>query len=341
MIIVMQPDATDAQIQYVRERIRNMGYVDHPIFGKELVVIGAIGDERGKGCLQALDSAPGVNSVVSILSPYKLVGKELHQERTIVTVGNLEIGGSQFVIMAGPCSVEYREQLMVCAKAAKEAGAQVLRGGAFKPRTSPYSFQGLEEKGLRLLAEAREKTGLYIVTEVITINDIELVSRYADIIQIGARNMMNSPLLKQLGKTDKPVLLKRGMMSTMEELLMSAEYIVSQGNPHVILCERGIRTFEHTTRNTLDLSAVPWLKEHSHLPVIVDPSHATGIRSLITPMAKAAVAAGADGIMVEIHPKPEEAYSDGSQSLLPEQFFHLVSEIKRYLPLENRYLYRN
>lgn len=338
MIIVMKSTASDEQVDNVRSQIRKMGYTDHPIFGKERVVIGAIGNEREKARLHSLESMPGVESVMPILKPYKLVGKELKKDKTIVQVGDLRIGDSQFVVIAGPCSVESREQLLSCAVSAKENQAQILRGGAFKPRTSPYSFQGLEEEGLKLLAEARKETGLMIATEVITINDIDLVCKYADIIQIGARNMMNFPLLKQVGQIEKPVLLKRGMMSTMEELLMASEYILSQGNTNVILCERGIRTFEGATRNTLDLSAVPWLKEHSHLPVIVDPSHGTGVRSLITPMAKAAVAAGADGIMIEIHPKPEEAYSDGNQSLRFEEFSHLMDEIKRYLPLENRFL---
>ncbi|MFC1556745.1 3-deoxy-7-phosphoheptulonate synthase [candidate division KSB1 bacterium] len=338
MIIVMQSGATTEEVDHIRERIREMGYVDHPIIGKERVVIGAIGDERGKSRLQFLESAPGVESVVPILKQYKLAGKELRREKTTVSVGDITVGDRRFVVMAGPCSVENREQLMTCAEAAKKGGAQILRGGAYKPRSSPYSFQGLAEEGLKLLAEARDLTGLYIITEVITINDIGLVSNYADIIQIGARNMMNFPLLKEVGQVKTPVMLKRGMMSTMEELLMSAEYILSQGNPNVILCERGIRTFENSTRNTLDLSAVPWLKGHSHLPVIVDPSHGTGVRSLITPMAKAAVAVGADGIMVEIHPNPEEAYSDGKQALVPSQFYHLMKEVRRYLPLEERVL---
>ena len=338
MIIVMEAGASEEQVNHVRERIKEMGYVDHPIYGKERVVIGAIGDERGKSQLQVLESAPGVESVVPILKPYKLVGKELKKEKTIVKVGDLSIGSDQFVVMAGPCSVENREQILACAEIARKGGAHILRGGAYKPRTSPYSFQGLEEAGLKLLAEAREKTGLYVVTEVITINDIVLVSKYADILQIGARNMMNYALLRVAGQAQKPVMLKRGMMSTMEELLMAAEYIASQGNQNVILCERGIRTFETVTRNTLDLSAVPWLKEHSHLPVIVDPSHGTGVRSLVTPMSKAGIAAGADGIMVEIHPNPEMAFSDGPQSLKPEQFYHLMEEVKRYISLENRHL---
>ena len=337
MIVVMEANATKEQIGHVQELIRKMGYVDHPSIGKERVVIGAIGDERGKQELQqVLESIAGVESVVPILKPYKLVGRELKKEKTVVKVGNLEIGSDLFVVMAGPCSVENREQILTTAEIVKKAGAHILRGGAYKPRTSPYSFQGLEEEGLKLLAEARERTGLFIVTELITINDIELVSKYADILQIGARNMMNYALLKVVGQADKPVLLKRGMMATVEELLMAAEYVVAQGNRQVILCERGIRTFERATRNTLDLSAVPWIKEHSHLPVIVDPTHGTGVRSLITPMAKASVVAGADGIMVEVHPKPEEAFSDGPQALLPDQFNHLMEQVRRCLPIENR-----
>ncbi len=338
MIIVMKAGAHEEEVEHVREQIRKMGYVDHPIFGKERVVIGAIGDERGKTRLQILESYPGVESVVPILKPYKLVGKELQSDKTIVEVGDLKIGTDQFVVMAGPCSVEYREQILECADIAKKHGAQMLRGGAFKPRTSPYSFQGLEEEGLKLLAEARDRTGLCIITEVITINDIDLISKYVDVLQVGARNMMNFALLKEVGRAKKPVMLKRGMMSTMEELLLSAEYIISNGNKDVILCERGIRTFENATRNTLDLSAVPWLKQNSHLPVIVDPTHGTGVRSLITPMAKAAIAAGADGLMVEIHPKPEEAYSDGPQALIEGQFSALMNDVKRYIPLENRHL---
>ncbi|HDI51468.1 MAG TPA: 3-deoxy-7-phosphoheptulonate synthase [Bacteroidetes bacterium] len=338
MIIVMQKGASEAQIEHVFERIKELGYKPHPIYGVERTVIGAIGDELGKMRLQVLASLPGVEKVVPILQPFKLVSKELKKDPTIISVGDLRIGSRQFVVMAGPCSVESREQILQTARAVKNAGATVLRGGAFKPRTSPYSFQGLEEEGLRLLAEAREQTGLYVVTEVITPHDVELVAKYADILQIGARNMTNYALLKQVGQVQKPVLLKRAMMAKIKELLMSAEYIVSQGNDKVILCERGIRTFEEYTRNTLDISAVPLLKELSHLPVIVDPSHATGMRSLIKPMAKASVAAGADGLLIEVHPNPEEAYSDGKQSLLPEQFAELMQEIREYLKIENRYL---
>ncbi len=337
MIIVMKQGAPKEQIEHVFDRIREMGYKVHPIYGVERTVIGAIGDERGKARLQVLESVPGVERVVPILKPFKLVGRELKTERTVIEVNGVKIGGDSFVVIAGPCAVESREQTLETAQAVKRAGADMLRGGAFKPRTSPYSFQGLEEEGLKILAEAREKTGLPIVTEVTTVQNILLVAKYADVVQVGARNMQNFALLRQLGHLDKPVLLKRGMMATIKELLMSAEYIMSEGNPQVILCERGIRTFEEYTRNTLDLSAVPLLKELSHLPVIVDPSHATGVRSLVSPMSKAAVAAGADGLMIEVHPNPEEAYSDGPQSLLPDQFETLMKELEGYLKLEDRF----
>jgi 3-deoxy-7-phosphoheptulonate synthase len=338
MIIVMKPGATKAQFNHVVEKIKEYGFQAHPIVGTERTVIGCIGDERGKTQLQSLEVAPGVESVMPILKPFKLASKEMRKEKTLVKVGKNVIGSSQFVVMAGPCSVETREQILKSAEIVKAAGAQMLRGGAFKPRTSPYSFQGLEEEGLRLLAEAREKTGLPFITEVITPTDVALVTEYADMLQIGARNMQNFALLKEVGKIHKPVLLKRGMANTLKELLMSAEYIMSQGNYNVVLCERGIRTFEDYTRNTCDLSAVPALKEMSHLPVIVDPSHGTGVRSLITPLSKAAVAVGADGLIIEVHPKPEEAYSDGAQSLMPKQFEKLMEEVKKYLPLEERHL---
>ena len=338
MIISMKAGASREQVEHVIDQIRKMGYEAHPIWGKERVVIGAIGDERSKARLQALEAAPGVDQVVPILKPFKLAGKELHREPTVVRVGDVEVGPRQFTVMAGPCSVESREQLLTTARAVKKAGAQILRGGAFKPRTSPYAFQGLEEEGLKLLAEARAETGLLIVTEVMSPEDIGLVSRYTDVLQVGARNMQNYSLLKRLGQAERPVLLKRSMMGSIQELLMSAEYIISQGNPNVILCERGIRTFETYTRNTFDLSAVPLLHELTHLPVIADPSHGTGVRSLIRPMAKAALAAGADGLMVEVHPNPEEAFSDGPQSLLFEEFEALMADVRRYLPLEGRNL---
>ena len=338
MIIVMKPGATKAEFNHVIVKIKEYGFQAHPIVGTERTVIGCVGDERSKTQLQSLEVAPGVESVMPILKPFKLASKEMRKERTIVKVGKYSIGGSQFVVMAGPCSVETREQILKSAEVVKKAGAQVLRGGAFKPRTSPYSFQGLEEEGLKLLAEAREKTGMPFVTEVITPTDVTLVAEYADMLQIGARNMQNFALLKEVGKIKKPILLKRGMSNTLKELLMSAEYIMSQGNYNVVLCERGIRTFEDYTRNTCDLSAVPALKELSHLPVIVDPSHGTGVRSLIAPLSKAAVAVGADGLIIEVHPNPEEAYSDGAQSLMPKQFEKLMEEVKKYLLLEGKHL---
>jgi 3-deoxy-7-phosphoheptulonate synthase len=339
MIISMSPHATNEQIEHVCQKIRSFGYIAHPIYGEERVVIGAVGDGREKDrVISVMESVPGVESVIPILQPFKLVGRELKKDSTVIRMNGLTIGADQFVVMAGPCSVEYREQIMSTAERVKAAGAKILRGGAYKPRTSPYDFQGLEEEGLKLLAEAREKTGLKIITEIITPENVDLINEYTDIFQVGARNMQNFALLKRLGKVNKPVMLKRGMMSTLKEFLMSAEYIVSQGNPNVILCERGIRTFETFTRNTLDISAVPALKQLSHLPVIVDPSHGTGRRSLIAPMSKAAVAVGADGLIVEVHPNPEEAYSDGPQSLLPEEFDALMQEVKRYLVVEGRRL---
>lgn len=337
MIVVLKPGTKKEEYDHVIDRVKEYGFKPHPIVGEERTVIACIGDERGKAQLQQLESLDYVENVVPILKPFKLASKET-KPRSVIKVGNVEFGNSQFVVIAGPCSVESREQIIISAEVVKKAGAQMLRGGAFKPRTSPYSFQGLEEEGLKLLAEAREKTGLPFATEVISPGDVELVARYSDMLQIGARNMQNFALLKEVGKTKRPILLKRGMSNTYKELLMSAEYIMSQGNYDVVLCERGIRTFEDYTRNTFDLTAVPALKEMSHLPVIVDPSHGTGIRSLITPMAKASVPVGADGIMIEVHPNPEKAFSDGAQSLTPEQFSKLMDELRRYLPLENRHL---
>jgi 3-deoxy-7-phosphoheptulonate synthase len=272
------------------------------------------------------------------MQPYKIVSRELKPHKSIIRVGDLEIGGPRFIVMAGPCSVETREQLMETAEAVRRAGAHVLRGGAYKPRTSPYDFQGLEIEGLKLLAEARERTGLKVVTEVITPEDTGVVAEYADILQVGARNMQNFALLKRLGRVGRPVLLKRGMSSTIKEMLLSAEYIASHGNDQVILCERGIRTFETATRNTLDLAAVPLLGELSHLPILVDPSHGTGRRSLIKPVSKAAVAVGADGLIIEVHPRPQEAWSDGAQSLTLDMFEVMMDELKRYVGLESRYI---
>jgi 3-deoxy-7-phosphoheptulonate synthase len=338
MIIAMNSDATEEQINDVCESIRRYGYTPHLIRGEERVVIGAIGRGDNKDHLQTLRSVPGVADVVPILQPYKIVNRELKSQKTVVRAGELEIGGDRFVVMAGPCSVETREQLMETADAVKRAGAQVLRGGAYKPRTSPYDFQGLEMEGLRLLAEARERTGLKIVTEVVTTEDTEIVAEYADILQVGARNMQNFALLKRLGRVRRPVLLKRGMSSTVKELLLSAEYIATHGNDQIILCERGIRTFETATRNTLDIAAVALLKELSHLPVVVDPSHATGKRSLVPPVAKAAVAIGADGVIIEVHTRPQEAWSDGPQSLTPPMFVEVMEDLRRYVGLESRYI---
>ncbi|MDP2982165.1 MAG: 3-deoxy-7-phosphoheptulonate synthase [Candidatus Latescibacter sp.] len=338
MIIVMKTGAPKEHVDHVIDLIRELGYTPHPIYGEQKTVIGAIGDERGKFRLESLSSMPGVESVMPILSPYKLVGRELKKETTIIPIDGHTVGGEEFMLIAGPCSVESRDQILSVAKAVKKTGAQYLRGGAFKPRTSPYSFQGLEEDGLKLLKEASKATGLKIVTEVITPTDVLLVNKYADVLQVGARNMTNYALLKDLGKIEKPVMLKRGMSATIQDLLMSAEYIASEGNQNIILCERGIRTFETATRNTLDLSAVPLLREKSNLPIIVDPSHGTGIRSLVGPMSKAAVASGADGIMVEVHPEPEKAFSDGAQSLLPAEFAALVKELLKYLKLEGKRL---
>jgi len=346
MIIVMKAGANQQQIDRVFEKVKELGFRVHPIYGELRTVIACVGDERGKFRLQALETLDGVENVVPILKPFKLASREWHGSRTTITIPApgrsdnppIVIGGDHFVVMAGPCSVESREQILLSAELVKKAGAKVLRGGAFKPRTSPYAFQGLEEEGLKLLAEAREKTGLLIITEVITPTDVPLVADYADILQIGARNMQNFALLKDIGKLKKPVLLKRGQSSTLKELLMSAEYIMSQGNEQVILCERGIRTFEEYTRNTCDLSAVPALKELSHLPVIVDPSHGTGVRSLVTPLAKAAIAVGADGLIIEVHPHPEVAFSDGAQSLTPDQFGMLMDWVRKLALLESKIL---
>ena len=342
MIIVMKHGASQQQIEHVFAEVQELGFQVHPIYGELRTVIACVGDERGKERLLALDSLDGVESVVPILKPYKLASSEWRGSRTSITIpapdgsAPIIIGDGHFVVMAGPCSVESREQLLLAAEQVKKAGARILRGGAFKPRSSPYSFQGLEEEGLKLLAEAREKTGLPIITEVITPTDVPRVAEYADILQLGARNMQNFALLKEVGKYQKPILLKRGLSSTIKEWLMSAEYILSQGNGRVILCERGIRTFEDYTRNTFDLSAIPALKELSHLPIIADPSHGTGVRSLVTPMSKAAIAAGADGLIIEVHPNPEKAFSDGAQSLYPDQFEELMVWAKKLSALENR-----
>jgi 3-deoxy-7-phosphoheptulonate synthase len=333
MIVSMRLNATKEQIEHVCDRIREFGYKVHSIQGEERVVIGVIGVGEVTACLDALEAAPGVESAVRISSPYKFVSKEFRKERTRIPINGVSIGGDQFVVMAGPCSVESEKQIMESAEFVASVGGKILRGGAFKPRTSPYDFQGLEVEGLKLLAKARAATGLATVTEVMSEPDVPLVAEYADIMQVGARNMQNFALLKALGRCPRPVLLKRGMSSTIKELLMSAEYITAHGNPNVILCERGIRTFETATRNTCDISAVPVLNELTHLPVIVDPSHATGRQSLVPALARAAVAIGADGLIVEVHPCPEKAMSDGAQSLSFPQFQAMMRELKPYLDI--------
>jgi 3-deoxy-7-phosphoheptulonate synthase len=332
MIIVLKHGASQAEIDHIVQKIKEYGLTPHVSEGKERTIVGVIGDERVIQNLP-LSIFPGVEKVMPILSPYKLVSREFRAEDSLVTVGpesaGIKVGGKRLHVMAGPCAVESLDRLMVVAEAVRKAGATILRGGAFKPRTSPYTFQGLGAEGLDYLIEAKKKTGLPIVTEVLDTRDVELVAASADILQIGTRNMQNFRLLTEVGQTDKPVLLKRGLSATIKEFLLSAEYIMSRGNHRVILCERGIRTFETQTRNTLDLSAVPVLKSLSHLPVIVDPSHATGKWELVAPMAKAAIAAGADGLMIEVHANPEEAYSDGEESLKPAKFLAMMQELKK------------
>jgi len=333
MIISMRPHATRQEIDHVCERIREFGYKVHSIEGEERVVIGVVGIGDVTDCLESLEATPGVERAVRISAPYKFVSKEFKKERTQTWVNGLEIGGDEFIVMAGPCSVESERQIMVTAEEVRKAGARILRGGAFKPRTSPYDFQGMELEGLKLLRKAKEATGLAIITEVMSDRDAEMVAEYADIMQVGARNMQNFALLKSLGKCGRPVLLKRGMSSTIKELLMSAEYLVAHGNSNVLLCERGIRTFETATRNTCDIAAVPVLNELTHLPVILDPSHATGKRSLVPAVARAGVAIGADGLIVEVHPQPEKAVSDGAQSLTLEQFRAMMQQLQPYIAL--------
>ena len=329
MIIVLRAGASDDEVEDVCRRIVAMGYAPHTIRGTLRTVVGAIGDDRGKERLRALESLECVEAVTPILQPYKLASREVRHDPTEVRVGDVTIGGKTIVVMAGPCSVESRSQLLETAERVKAAGAHVLRGGAFKPRTSPYAFQGLEEEGLKLLAEARRESGLPVVTEVMTVDKVDAVAEHADILQIGARNIQNFPLLRRVGEAGKPVLLKRGMATSIQEWLLSAEYVLSRGNTNVILCERGIRTFETTTRFTLDLNAVPVVKRLSHLPIVVDPSHGTGHWEYVEAMAMAGVAAGADGLIIEVHPRPEEALSDGPQSLKPERFVALMARVRR------------
>jgi 3-deoxy-7-phosphoheptulonate synthase len=329
VIIVLKSGSTDTEVEDVCRRIRAMGYTPHTIRGEVRTVIGAVGDDRGKERLRSLESLEIVESVTPILKPFKLASLEVRNEPTRVTVGDVVIGGKKIVVMAGPCSVESREQVLEVAAKVKAAGATVLRGGAFKPRTSPYAFQGLEEEGLKFLEEARQETGLPVITEVMEPDKVEVVARHADILQIGARNVQNFSLLRKVGESGKPVLLKRGMSTSIQEWLLSAEYVLAGGNPNVILCERGIRTFETTTRFTLDLNAIPVVKRLTHLPVVVDPSHGTGHWEYVEAMACAGVAAGADGLLIEVHPKPEEALSDGPQSLKPARFAALMTRIRK------------
>ncbi len=339
MIIVMKAGAAKREREEVLKRVRELGYKPHIIHGTTRDVIGAVGDERGKVVLQSIESMHGVESVVPILKPYKLASREVKKETSAVRITDeVTIGGSQIIVMAGPCAVESEEQLIDVATAVKKAGAHVLRGGAFKPRTSPYAFQGMKEEGLKILAKAREMTGLPVVTEVMNPETVDLVAEYADIMQIGTRNAQNFDLLKQVGKIHKPVLLKRGMSMTIQELLMSAEFILSEGNQAVIICERGIRTFETATRNTLDLAAVPALRERTHLPIVVDPSHSTGHYQYVAPMAYAAIAAGADGLIVEVHPDPEHAFSDGPQSLTPKDFAMVMDKLRLFAEAAGRTL---
>jgi 3-deoxy-7-phosphoheptulonate synthase len=333
MIISMKLHSSKEEIEQVCERIRDFGYKIHAIEGEERVVIAAVGVGDVTPCLESVEAMPQVEKAVRISAPYKFVSKEFRSERSRIRVNGCEIGGDEFVVMAGPCSVESEKQIMQAAEGVAAAGAKLLRGGAFKPRTSPYDFQGLETEGLKLLAKAKRATGLGIITEVMTDSDVELVAEYADVMQIGARNMQNFALLKSLGKCGRTVLLKRGMSSTIKELLMSAEYVVAHGNPNVILCERGIRTFETATRNTCDIAAVAALNELSHLPVVIDPSHATGKRSLVPALSRAAVAIGADGLLVEVHPMPEKAMSDGAQSLDLAQFRRMMQDLQPYIRL--------
>jgi 3-deoxy-7-phosphoheptulonate synthase len=328
-MIVVMGSRDKTYIEQVTAKVLEYGMQPHVIEGVERTVVAVVGDERGEeGLAEALESLPYVEKVLQVLKPYKLAAREVKKEDTIVEVGSAKIGGPHFCVIAGPCSVESREQILETAHLVKEAGAHMLRGGAFKPRTSPYSFQGMAKEGLELLREAGDRYGLPVVTEVMAPEQVSLVEEYADMLQVGARNMQNFALLRAVGRASKPVFLKRGMMCTINEFLMSAEYILAEGNTQVVLCERGIRTFETETRNTLDIQAVPVIQKYSHLPIVIDPSHASGHWDLVIPMARAAVAAGANGLMVEVHPHPERAVSDGPQSLKPSKFVRLMEEIR-------------
>ena len=328
MIIVLKPGASKKEIKHIEDKIRELGLKPMLSAGKERTIIGVIGEED-KARIQPFEAFPGVESVMPIQKPYKFVSREFKKENSLIKIGpGVEIGGKKIIIMAGPCTVENRERLLNIAELVKKSGAKVLRGGAFKPRTSPYSFQGLKDKGMKFLYEAKKIAGLPIVTELMDPRDLPLFLKYADIIQIGARNMQNFELLKEVGKTKKPVLLKRGMASTIKDFLLSAEYVISEGNPNCILCERGIRTFEDATRFTLDISAVPVIKKLSHLPVVIDPSHCSGIWDYVAPLSKAAIAVGADGLLIEVHDDPEKAMCDGPQALKPHKFDVLMNELR-------------
>jgi 3-deoxy-7-phosphoheptulonate synthase len=334
MIISMRRGATKEQVQHICNRIEELGFKVHSIQGDERVVIAAVGVGPVTHAIETLGSSADVESAVPISAPYKLVSRQVKSDRTVIELPNGgSFGGNVFGVVAGPCSVETEKQIMSTAEHVAKCGAKFLRGGAYKPRSSPYSFQGLEEEGLRLLQKAGRETGLATVTEVMTVTNVDLVAEYADVLQIGARNIQNFPLLKEVGRVNRPVVLKRGLSCTIEELLLSAEYIVSYGNPNVVLCERGIRTFETATRNTLDIQAVPVLNRMTHLPIILDPAHSSGKRALIAPLTRAAAAVGADGMMVEVHPEPEKAWSDGAQSLTFAEFEKMVNELKPYLEL--------
>lgn len=335
MIIVMKPHASEESIKNVTELIEAKGLEAHLSRGKEVTIIGVVGD-KSRLASQNLEIAPGVDKIVPVTESYKLTNRKFHPEASVIRVGNTSIGPGNLTVMAGPCAVETREQLLLIAHAVKRAGATFVRGGAYKPRTSPYSFQGLEEEGLRYMQEAKKETGLNTICEVISLDAINAAVKYVDMIQIGARNMQNFQLLKEAGRSGLPVLLKRGLAATIDEWLNAAEYIIAEGNPNVVLCERGIRTYETATRNTLDISAVPVIREKSHLPIIVDPSHATGVRDYVAPLAKAAIAAGADGLMIEVHNNPACALSDGPQSLTFDQFEKLAAEMIPYAKLAER-----
>lgn len=336
MIIVLKSGCSRKNVEMVKRKVRELGFTPHAIVGVERTVIGAVGDDREKHQLQALEAIPCVEKLVPILQPFKLASREIKREPTVVKVNGAVFGGGSFGIIAGPCSVETERQIVDTAVRVKKAGARMLRGGAFKPRTSPYAFQGLEREGLKLLASARKESGLPFVTEVVNPEDVELVAEYADVLQVGARNVQNFSLLRRVGRAGKPILLKRGMATTIQEFLMAAEYVLSEGCKEVILCERGIRTFENATRNTLDISAIPVIHERSHLPVIVDPSHATGVRNYVPPLCFAAMACGADGIMVEVHPDPKKALCDGPQSLDLDDFAALVRRLRELAKFNRR-----